>query len=184
MRPTVLPKGDHPQTFSGSGARAAVRKADPAAPLRPDALAKRVCSFVNACRASGELPAFINTTPRGFNYLVRWLVAEHVPVRRAPSATRLARAVATACFGDRHLWQDLGLSGRSDVSRLFAARFPAVFAANADDIKWKKFLFAELARRYGGDPYPPNCTRCDDFATCFPERQAKSKRSGKIVAPR
>ena len=88
---------------------------------------------------------------------------------------RLARAIAAASFGSRHLWQDLGMSGRNDVSALLQEFFPAFYAGNVHNYKWKKFLFAELGQRQGAPNLrPPKCSGCDQFHTCFPEADASS----------
>ncbi|TRW89605.1 hypothetical protein EKO24_021330 [Candidatus Methylobacter oryzae] len=83
-----------------------------------------------------------------------------------------AHAIASACFGRGHLWQDLGLRGRDDVSRLFSQRFSELFALNIENLKWKRFLFQELGRRLGyPDLKPPACDACDETNLCFPSQR-------------
>lgn len=80
----------------------------------------------------------------------------------------MAGAIASACFGRRHLWCDLGLDGRPAVSALMATHFPALAAENAPrHLRWKFFLFVRLGR-YLGQPglRPPHCRDCDDLADC------------------
>lgn len=109
--------------------------------------------------------------PRDFRDLLALLLDARAPAVPPAAAERVARTLAAACFGSRHLWQDLGFSGRSDVSRLLAAYFPALRRANVHDLKWKRFLFAELSARRGkAELFPPNCARCEDFPNCFPGR--------------
>ena len=84
--------------------------------------------------------------------------------------TRLmAGAVACGCFGERHLWQDLGLSARNDVSVLLPCHLAALAAANTRLLRWKRYLFLRLGEERGVRHLaPPCCDGCDDFHLCFP----------------
>lgn len=78
-------------------------------------------------------------------------------------------ALASACFGRQHLWQDLGLDGRAQVSLLLRQGFPTLHASNVRDLKWKRHLFLVLGMQRGEvDLRPPKCDGCDHFAQCFP----------------
>jgi len=80
----------------------------------------------------------------------------------------LAHIIARASLGSNHLWQDLGLVGRCDLSALMRRHFPDLAALNAHDMKWKKFLYRELCRRDGLIVCKsPNCEVCTDYAACF-----------------
>lgn len=95
-------------------------------------------------------------TPPLFAPLTQLLLAHRVPGLAERPARWLAHAVAAACFGERHLWQDLGLSGRLEVSRLLSLCFPTLAARNTQDLKWKRFLFLTLGERLGiPDLSPP-----------------------------
>ena len=84
----------------------------------------------------------------------------------------VSHALASACFGRRHLWQDLGLRGREDVSRLLSQHFSGLFVRNTQDLKWKRFLFKELGERLGHpDLLPPGCNGCDQMHICFPDKK-------------
>ena len=61
--------------------------------------------------------------------------------------TWLAGAVAAACMGDNHLWQDLGLDNRQELSELLSTHFPALHAKNTGNMKWKKFFYKQLCER-------------------------------------
>ncbi len=85
-----------------------------------------------------------------------------------PSADCMARIVATACAGRDHLWQDLGLASRDQLSALMRLNFPGLAAANSGDMKWKKFLYRQVCSREGIYVCPaPSCGVCADFAKCF-----------------
>jgi nitrogen fixation protein NifQ len=84
------------------------------------------------------------------------------------SEVGLAEIVAAACMGGNHLWQDLGLWSRADVTQLMSQNFPALAAKNVHDMKWKKFLYKQLCQQAG--VYicrAPSCEVCVDYAHCF-----------------
>lgn len=84
------------------------------------------------------------------------------------SETWMATVVATACMGGDHLWQDLGLWARADLTRLMAENFPGLSARNNRDMKWKKFLYKQLCERTGVYVCrSPSCEVCVDYAKCF-----------------
>lgn len=106
--------------------------------------------------------------PALFAPLAELLLAQRAPGLAERPARWLAHALAAAGFGSRHLWQDLGLSGRAEVSRLMWLCFPALARQNTADLKWKRFLFLALGKQLGQpDLIPPHCTRCDEHAACF-----------------
>ena len=85
-----------------------------------------------------------------------------------PSQDWLALIVATACMGGDHLWQDLGLWQRADLTQLMSRNFPGLTALNTRDMKWKKFLYKQLCDRAGVYVCrSPSCEVCVDYAKCF-----------------
>lgn len=80
----------------------------------------------------------------------------------------MATILVAACLGGDHLWQDLGLWNRSDLSRLMNDNFPRLAASNDRDMKWKKFLYRQICEREGIHVCPaPACQVCVDYAKCF-----------------
>lgn len=80
----------------------------------------------------------------------------------------LATLIARRCQEPRHLWQDLGLRDRGDLSKLMERHFPRLKARNAGDMKWKKFLYRLVCGSEGFTLCPaPVCSDCNDFASCF-----------------
>ncbi|MDD4882534.1 MAG: nitrogen fixation protein NifQ [Gallionellaceae bacterium] len=80
----------------------------------------------------------------------------------------MAAIVAAACMAGDHLWQDLGLWLRADLSRLMTENFPHLAAKNDRDMKWKKFLYRQICDREGIPVCPaPSCQACVDYAKCF-----------------
>lgn len=86
----------------------------------------------------------------------------------APIFDWLARIVAFGCAGRDHLWQDLGLANRGELSVLMESAFPALAALNISDMKWKKFIYRHYCQRDGIYVCPaPSCGECADYAKCF-----------------
>ncbi|MCB1942216.1 MAG: nitrogen fixation protein NifQ [Candidatus Accumulibacter sp.] len=80
----------------------------------------------------------------------------------------LADIVATACAGRDHLWQDLGLRDRDELTSLMWVNFPELARTNSGDMKWKKFLYRHFCTREGIYACPaPSCGECDDYGKCF-----------------
>ena len=118
-------------------------------------------------------PGFAGTAPgRPVAALPEWgdlrqLLLDYRADARA-SIGWLAAIVASACAGSDHLWQDLGLSCRDELSALMRINFPELARANAGDMKWKKFLYRHLCAREGIYVCPaPSCGECRDYAQCF-----------------
>lgn len=82
-------------------------------------------------------------------------------------STWLAYAVATACMGGNHLWQDMGLPSRGMLTSLLRTHFTALAARNVHDMKWKKFFYRELCQRAEVVCASPSCGECVDYAKCF-----------------
>lgn len=101
-----------------------------------------------------------------FDDLVRFIGA-HADTTVA-GADDLTLVLATGCMGSDHLWQDLGLPSRRELSQLIALNFPELGTLNSRDMKWKKFLYRELCQREGIFVCAsPSCEACADYANCF-----------------
>ena len=80
----------------------------------------------------------------------------------------MADIVVAACMGSDHLWQDLGLWNRADLSKLMCDSFAPLAERNNRDMKWKKFLYKQLCETEGiYTCRSPSCEVCADFAVCF-----------------
>lgn len=93
-----------------------------------------------------------------------------------PSENWMSVIVATGCMASNHLWEDLGLWSRRDLSELMSRNFPALAARNDRDMKWKKFLYKQLCEREG--IYlcrAPSCAVCRDYPLCFGSEESSSK---------
>lgn len=82
--------------------------------------------------------------------------------------TWLAAVVARRSLGANHLWQDLGLPNRTDLSAALHRHFRPLAQRNDQDMKWKKFFYRQLCEREGVLVCKaPNCAICDDVGLCF-----------------
>ncbi|HIJ61503.1 MAG TPA: nitrogen fixation protein NifQ [Rhodospirillaceae bacterium] len=94
--------------------------------------------------------------------------------RGAVEETWLAHIIARRALESNHLWQDLGLVGRADLSVLMARHFAPLATANWMDMKWKKFFYRELCKRDGLVACKaPVCDICEDFLECFGGEQGQ-----------
>ena len=99
--------------------------------------------------------------------LTRYLLARAAYPERQETGWITSILVA-GCLGDDHLWQDLGLWSRQDLSALMAYNFPEIAAANTHDMKWKKFLYKQLCEAEGIYVCrAPSCAVCVDYSRCF-----------------
>jgi len=112
------------------------------------------------------------TTARQAEAIPEWdelqkLLLDH-RARKSPSELLIANIVASACAGRDHLWQDLGLLNRNELSQLMWLNFPALASLNTGDMKWKKFLYRQFCSREGIYVCPaPSCGQCQEYAKCF-----------------
>jgi nitrogen fixation protein NifQ len=80
----------------------------------------------------------------------------------------LACSVATACLGNNHLWQDMGLPNRRVLSELLHRYFTTLHDKNTGNMKWKKFFYKQLCERAEVDICKaPSCGICIDYEKCF-----------------
>ena len=87
---------------------------------------------------------------------------------KSPSELWMALIVASACLASDHLWQDLGLWCREDLTGLMLRNFPVLAEQNIQNMKWKKFLYKQLCSAEGIYVCrAPSCGVCADYPACF-----------------
>jgi nitrogen fixation protein NifQ len=97
------------------------------------------------------------------------LLSHASPEVNAHDAYDLATIIAHACLRPDHLWRDLGLAGRDEVTWMLTRYFPTLVARNVANLRWKKFLAGQRALSLGLTPGPaPGCPGCEDYGFCFP----------------
>lgn len=103
------------------------------------------------------------------------LLRDHADPGAGPAAmsNAVAWAIACASLGDNHLWQDMRLPSRGDLSALIGHWFPRLAARNTHDMKWKKFFYKQLCLRE--ELFickAPSCAVCTDHEVCFGSEEA------------
>ncbi len=105
-----------------------------------------------------------------FEDLLNLLLEYRAGVRE--SEVWMAHIVAYACCGRNHLWQDLGLENRAELSLLMNTAFPTLGTLNSGDMKWKKFIYRHYCSREGIYVCPaPSCGECADYNKCFSKEE-------------
>lgn len=95
----------------------------------------------------------------------------------------MAHIVARRSLGSNHLWQDLGLTGRADLSGLMRRHFVGLAELNNRDMKWKKFFYRELCQQEGVVICKsPNCEVCADASICFGAEDGHSLLAGAALS--
>jgi len=80
----------------------------------------------------------------------------------------MAKIVAAACQASDHLWQDMGLWSRKQLSDLLMRNFPDLASKNINNMKWKKFIYKQLCITEGiYTCRAPSCEVCADYESCF-----------------
>jgi nitrogen fixation protein NifQ len=95
------------------------------------------------------------------------LLREH---RRDDSAetAQVARAIASACAGQNHLWEDMGLPNRDVLTQLMRHYFTTLYYKNTANQRWKKFFYKQLCDRAEARVCrAPSCGVCSDYSACF-----------------
>jgi nitrogen fixation protein NifQ len=88
---------------------------------------------------------------------------------------RLAAMIARRAQRPNHLWQDLGLRSRRDLTELMTRHFRPLAMRNKQDMKWKKFFYRVIcAEAAYALCTAPSCGECDDFDHCFGEETGES----------
>jgi len=87
---------------------------------------------------------------------------------RSSGGPIVAEWVAACCMGENHLWQDMGLGSRDELSVLMKKYFRPLFDTNVSDMKWKKFFYRKICEREGFMLCKsPTCGECADYRKCF-----------------
>ena len=155
------------------------------------------CMTASWCVGQSVLPDYMGLEPDQFQTLKDHYFQDNCLTERAPSGNqidfdrmlekedlvnllkRYSRAntlemdwiigiIVAGCLGNDHLWQDLGLWSRPQLTALLRYNFPQLAAKNTKDMKWKKFLYKQLCEEEG--LYicrAPSCNVCIDYQKCY-----------------
>jgi nitrogen fixation protein NifQ len=155
------------------------------------------CMVASWCLGESALPDYLGLEPMQFDELAGHYFPDFDIPGQAPSGVRpdfsrmlerddlvnllkhysrassfendcLISIVVAGCLGNDHLWQDLGLWSRAQLSAMLRHNFPELAARNDKDMKWKKFLYKQLCEAEG--LYlcrAPSCDVCCDYSKCY-----------------
>jgi nitrogen fixation protein NifQ len=88
----------------------------------------------------------------------------------------LAAMIARRAMEPNHLWEDLGLRDRSELTRLLSRHFAPIAARNTKNMRWKRFFYRALCESDGFVMCTtPVCTECRDFDLCFGDESGESR---------
>jgi nitrogen fixation protein NifQ len=88
----------------------------------------------------------------------------------------LAAMIARRAMEANHLWEDLGLRDRAELSQLLSRHFAPLASRNTNNMRWKRFFYRMLCESDGFVMCStPVCTECRDFDLCFGEESGESR---------
>jgi nitrogen fixation protein NifQ len=115
-----------------------------------------------------------NSDPEEEELMVRTLLLQNCS-DAGPVAHWLACIIARRALESSHLWEDLGLAMRTDLSKLLLRHFPDLAEKNTRNMRWKKFLYRALCEAEGFSMCPsPTCDSCAEFHICFDDESGQS----------
>ena len=94
---------------------------------------------------------------------------------QSPLNSLMSVLIARRATRPNHLWQDLGLANRGELSKLMRRHFALLARRNTQDMKWKKFFYRMICREDGFSMcVAPSCSECGDFNGCFGDESGES----------
>ena len=88
----------------------------------------------------------------------------------------LAAMVARRAMEPNHLWEDLGLRDRSELTRLLTRHFAPIAVRNTNNMRWKRFFYRSVCENEGLLMCStPVCSQCGDFEICFSDESGESR---------
>ncbi|RNJ51525.1 nitrogen fixation protein NifQ [Methylocystis hirsuta] len=80
----------------------------------------------------------------------------------------LAAMIARRAMEPNHLWEDLGLRDRSELTRLIARHYAPLARRNDKNMRWKRFIYRMMCENDGFVMCStPVCSNCADYALCY-----------------
>ncbi|MDK1389288.1 nitrogen fixation protein NifQ [Sinorhizobium sp. 8-89] len=108
--------------------------------------------------------------------LLRGLLLAHARPG-GPASARFAKIIARRAMRHDHLWRELGLFDRVELSRLLATHFPTLAAGNTNNMRWKKYFYRKLCEAEGFSLCTaPSCQECKELRNCFGPEEFDGRR--------
>lgn len=134
-----------------------------------DSAFPRAAAVFSTCL--GELPAEIDSEQQSIRDILGLYCSTGDLLEQL-----LGAMIARRCKAPHHLWQDLGLRNRGELSQLMKRHFAPLSEKNRNDMKWKKFLYRMVCGTEGFTLCTaPVCAECDDFKVCFGAEDGESR---------
>jgi nitrogen fixation protein NifQ len=122
-----------------------------------------------------RLFALCETVERPDEEICLFELLERCTTSRGPIELLFAAMIARRAQEPNHLWQDLGLNNRGELSELMNRHFKPLAMRNTGDMKWKKFFYRQICADEGFMLCAaPSCAECSDFENCFGEETGES----------
>jgi nitrogen fixation protein NifQ len=88
----------------------------------------------------------------------------------------LSAMVARRAMEPNHLWEDLGLRDRDELTRLLDRHFQPIACKNTKNMRWKRFFYRSMCEDDGFVMCStPVCTQCADFHRCYGDESGESR---------
>lgn len=108
--------------------------------------------------------------------MVRDLLLANRTTEDDETSRLLAAMIARRAMEPNHLWEDLGLRDRSELSRLLTRHFAPIASRNTQNMRWKRFFYRMLCEAEGFSMCAtPVCSNCGDFDLCFGEESGEAR---------
>ncbi|MGB5085003.1 MAG: nitrogen fixation protein NifQ [Methylocystis silviterrae] len=96
----------------------------------------------------------------------------------------LAAMIARRAMEPNHLWEDLGLRDRSELTRLMARHFAPLAGRNDKNMRWKRFIYRMMCENDGFVMCStPVCSNCADYALCYGAETGTSRVASTAQSP-
>ncbi|CCJ08117.1 nitrogen fixation protein NifQ [Methylocystis sp. SC2] len=96
----------------------------------------------------------------------------------------LAAMIARRAMEPNHLWEDLGLRDRSELTRLMARHFTPLARRNDKNMRWKRFIYRMMCENDGFVMCStPVCSNCADYALCYGAETGTSRVASAAQSP-
>ncbi|MGA8172694.1 MAG: nitrogen fixation protein NifQ [Methylocystis sp.] len=95
-----------------------------------------------------------------------------------------AAMMARRALEPNHLWEDLGLRERSELTRLISRHFAPLAVRNDKNMRWKRFIYRMMCEDDGFVMCSsPVCSNCADYSLCFGAETGTSRVASAARAP-
>ena len=109
--------------------------------------------------------------------LIRDILLAHL-VPGCESGRWFAAMIARRALEPNHLWEDLGLRNRGELTRLMGRHFASLAARNDKNMRWKRFIYRLMCENDGFVMCAtPVCTNCADYNSCFGSEEGTNRLS-------